>query len=253
MKISKSNKIIIALLLYGITMSLIQFYLPDAPLSLDKNPGIVLLNVIVIALLLFIGIFFKIEEKSLNSKEISFIAIYSAFTAAMRIPFVPIPGVQPCSYLIFVAGYVFGPLVGFVVGGNVALLSNIILGHGPWTVYQIYGWGLFGVFGGLLSKYYEKRKKEINKWLMSFIGLAFGFIYGWLLNSWYYVMSIRPLSFSGFILFNVTSVFFDLTHGIANVIFFFYFGERTIKILQRYRQRFAIIIVQTPEPLNVEK
>ena len=232
----------IILIGYGLLLSFIQFYYPDSPISLDKGSGILLLNILILALLFFIGIFFKIEEKSLNAKETAFIAIYSAFTAAVRVPFVGIPGVQPCSYLIFVAGYVFGPFIGFVIGGNTALLSNIMLGHGPWTVYQIYGWGLFGILGGRLGKFYEKREREIHKGIMSIMGFGFGFIYGWLLNSWFYVLTIRPITLSGFILFNATSFIYDLAHAIGNVVFFYYFGERTILILQRYRHRFSIII-----------
>ncbi len=240
----RSDKLLIGLITYGVVLTMIQFLFPDSPISLDRGAGIVLLNVLILALLFFIGIFYKIEEKSLNAKETAFIAIYSAFTAAVRVPFVGIPGVQPCSYLIFISGYVFGPLIGFVVGGNTALLSNIILGHGPWTVYQIYGWGIFGILGGVIGKLYERRGVIINRWVMSIIGFIFGFVYGWLLNSWFYILTIRPITLAGFLLFNLTSFIYDLAHAIGNVIFFFYFGEKTIGILQRYRNRFSIVIIQ---------
>ncbi len=88
---------------------------------------------------------------SLSTKELSFIAIYSTFAAVARIPFYSLPGIQPCSYLILVVGYVFGPLIGCMIGANVAIISNLVLGQGAWTVYQIIAWGFIGVVGVIIE------------------------------------------------------------------------------------------------------
>jgi hypothetical protein len=62
-----------------------------------------------------------------------------------RIPFAALPGVQPTSFLVMVSGLVFGPQAGFMIGAMAALASNFFLGQGPWTPWQMLGWGLMGM------------------------------------------------------------------------------------------------------------
>jgi energy-coupling factor transport system substrate-specific component len=182
--------------------------------------------------------YFKFEESNISSKEIALIAIYSAFAAVARIPFVGIPSVQPVSFLVLCAGYVFGPLIGFVIGGNVAFLSNIFLGQGIWTVYQIFAWGLFGIIGGLLGR---KKNQKPDRWMLALVGFLLAFLYGWLMNLWSWLL-IRPITFASFIAVNIQSIPFDIAHAITNFIFLIVFGQEVIRILSRYQQRFFYTI-----------
>lgn len=214
---------------------------PDAIVWKYINPANqifgIMLNVIIFFVLTIIGLYLRLDETSLTSKEITFIAIYSAFTAISRIPFVALPSIQPCSYLIISAGIVFGPLIGFMIGANTAFISNLFLGQGPWTIYQIIAWGLMGIVGGLMQ--FLKRKLDRKKFqiLIAFIGFLLGFIYGALMNVWSWLL-ITPLSFKSFIALYLSSFFFDLAHAVSNFIFLYYFGEKTVNILNRYRDRF---------------
>jgi hypothetical protein len=74
-----------------------------------------------------------------------------AFNAIIRVPFAPIPGLQPSTFFCIMVGLVFGPRKGFTVGALTAFISNFFLGHGPWTLYQMFGWGIVGMAGGLLA------------------------------------------------------------------------------------------------------
>ncbi|MCP4763873.1 MAG: ECF transporter S component, partial [archaeon] len=161
-------------------------------------------------------------------------AVYSAFISIARIPFVGIPSVQPVSYLVFCAGYVFGPLIGFIIGGNTALISNIFLGQGIWTIYQIFAWGFIGIIGGLFGR---NKNKTPNKTILAISGFILGFLYGWIMNIWSWLM-ITPISIQSFIFINLNSLPFDLAHAVANFVFLYYFGVKTINILFRYRRRF---------------
>lgn len=204
------------------------------------NNNIILFMIPLYLGLLIIGIYFKFEESGISSKEISLIAIYSAFVAIARIPFVGIPSVQPVSYLTICAGYVFGPLIGFIIGGNSALLSNIFLGQGTWTIYQLFSWGLLGIFGGLLGK---KKNKPPNIIVLAIIGFLLAYIYGWIMNIQQWLF-IRPITFTSFLFANIQSFPFDTAHAVGNFVFIFFFGKRTINILLRYRRRFKIDVVK---------
>ena len=99
----------------------------------------------------------------------------------------------------------FGTVAGFAVGAITALVSNFFLGHGPWTPYQL---------------------------------LAWGFLYGWITNTWFWASFIYPLRWKTFVTYQTNSIWFDTFHAIGNGIFLALLGTKTIVILERFRKRF---------------
>ena len=116
MKLQKSHAIFSIILIYSVVVFFLPTFAPTSILNPQNGVLGLILNLILYLGLFIWGLFTKLQEHSLNSKEITFIAVYSAFSAVARIPFVAIPGLQPCSFLIFCAGYTFGPMIGFLVG-----------------------------------------------------------------------------------------------------------------------------------------
>ena len=45
-----------------------------------------------------------------------------------------------------------GGAPGFMVGAIAALASNLFFGQGPWTPWQMVGWGGVGLFGAALAR-----------------------------------------------------------------------------------------------------
>jgi energy-coupling factor transport system substrate-specific component len=85
-----------------------------------------------------------------------------------------------------VEGLVFGAESGFLVGAVAAIVSNIFLGKGPWTPWQMFAWGMMGMSAGLLRNTW---------WMMAMWGkLVFGFIrgylFGWIMYLWIIFSSI---------------------------------------------------------------
>jgi energy-coupling factor transport system substrate-specific component len=237
----KSTLTIISIAIYSALVFLIPVLAPRSIFNPQRGLFSLILNIGIYLVLFSLALFFRLQERALNSKEITFIAIYSAFTAIARIPFIVIPNFQPCSYLIFCAGYVFGPLIGFLVGANTAWISNLFMGQGPWTIYQILGWGFIGMSGAIFNR---KTDQVLNRWILAFLGFIWGFLYGWLLNLWYWMIFFPPITWETLLLVNLQSFPFDLTHALGNFLFLGFFGERTIRILQRYKQRFHFQIIE---------
>lgn len=226
----------------------------------------ILIHILVFFSLIFFALYHKLKERALNSKEIVFIAIYSAFTAISRIPFIAIPSVQPCSFLIFSAGIVFGPIIGFMIGLNTALLSNFIAGQGPWTLYQIIAWGFIGMVGGMLSKsqnqlienfdqriviqksWFKKLKFFLFRVGISSLIFLLGLVYGLIMNIWSWLILEPPLTLEKFLIVYIASFPYDILHGISNIVFFWLFGSQTLHILTRYKDRlFSTIVHQEIE------
>ena len=51
-----------------------------------------------------------------------------------------------------IAGVAFGGEAGFLVGAIVGLVSNMFLGQGPWTPWQMFSFGIIGFLAGVLFR-----------------------------------------------------------------------------------------------------
>jgi len=226
----KSYFFLALMLTIGMT-ALVAPMFPQTPLEIFTNWG---LTATVIVALAVVAFFFEFEATAMSSKEIALIAMLGTISAVSRVPFAVIPNVQPCTYLIICSGYVFGPVAGFMVGAITALVSNLFLGQGPWTLYQMFAWGLAGVSAAYL------RRLGLGRISLIIFGTAWGFIYGWIMNIWFWASFIYPLTFKTFLTYQLTSIWFDTFHALGNVVFLGFFGMKTVAILQRFKRRFSI-------------
>jgi energy-coupling factor transport system substrate-specific component len=194
------------------------------------------MNILLLALITIIVIlglmFLQYERRKVTSKELSLIAILSCISAISRVPFAAIPGVQPSTFIIICTGYVFGPLPGFVVGATTPLISNLFLGHGPWTIFQMFAWGCVGISASFLKRVRIKG--------LVFFGIAWGYLFGLIMNMWWWMAYIHPHTLTTLMATMASSIGFDTLHALGNAIFLMVIGERTIKILKRFKNRFHI-------------
>ncbi len=216
----------------GLFSFLIPVFLPDSvfdPSSSAFSWGLFVSTVMFLGVAAFL---LEFERSNVGSKEIGFIAVLGAVSAALRVPFAVVPGMQPSTFLIICSGYVFGPVAGFMVGALTALLSNIFLGMGPWTLYQVFAWGFIGFVSGFVN---------LNRrWKLVLTGFFGGYLFGGIMNLWFWSAFIYPLNLNTFLAVNVNSFWFDSLHAVGNGVFLWVFGPKTIKIFKRYRNRFHI-------------
>ena len=85
-----------------------------------------------------------VETGPNRSRELALVAALAAAAAGGRVVFAAIPNVQPVTMIVAVAGTTLGPRAGLATGAAAALASNAFLGQGPWTPWQMLGWGLVG-------------------------------------------------------------------------------------------------------------
>lgn len=96
--------------------------------------------------------YWRFEHQPLKTQTLMFVAILIALAVAGRVPFASIPSVQAASFVIILGGVVLGPELGFVTGSTTALVSNMFLGQGPWTPWQMVAWGLMGLTAGFIGR-----------------------------------------------------------------------------------------------------
>ncbi len=176
-------------------------------------------------------------------------ATLGALAAAGRILFAPIPDFKPVSAICIIAGAVFGKHSGFMVGALAALCSNFFFGQGPWTPWQMYAWGLVGYLAGVLAQtgafeLDENTAKPHALTLGRVVLLCYGFLsglfYGFILNSWYIVAFLVPVTWQGALAAYLAGLPLDLIHSVATVIFLSVLYLPWKKKLDRIKQKFAL-------------
>ncbi|AXI00855.1 ECF transporter S component [Sporosarcina sp. PTS2304] len=195
-----------------------------------------LLSLIMIACIM-IPFFARFEWRDVAGREVVLLAMLAAIAAVGRVPFAGLPSVQPTSFIIIMAGLVFGAESGFIVGAVAAIVSNFFLGQGPWTPWQMYAWGMMGMSAGLLRNTSWMR----TLWGKCTFGFLWGYLFGWFMNMWIIVGNIEALSWEFFIGIYVSSIYFDLAHALSNVFFLIVFGASWIKILQRIQRKYGLL------------
>lgn len=144
----------------------------------------------------------------MNVYKISLIAVLSAIAIVGRSLFAFIPNVQPVTAIIILTGLFLGPLSGIIIAIVITYLSNMILGMGIWTIWQIISWALIGLLAGLIGK---------TRFIQMPIIVLFGFISGYLYG---FIISLTTYQISGkFWPYYIAGLPFDTYHAIGNVIF----------------------------------
>ncbi|AGK52639.1 ECF transporter S component [Bacillus sp. 1NLA3E] len=188
----------------------------------------------------FLLLFSRFESRKVDARELVLLAVLASIAAVGRIPFASIPSVQPTTFVIMMSGLVFGAESGFMIGAVAALASNMILGQGPWTPWQMVAWGLVGWSAGLLGK-----TKFLNStWGRILFGAVWGFLFGWIMNIWG-LLSLsqygNELSLKAAIAYFAGSALFDFMHSISNVFFILLFGKVWFKSLSRFKRKYGLL------------
>ena len=144
-----------------------------------------------ISLLAIIGWSMWKAEKSLSpGSDAMVMALLGAFAVSGRVLLDPLPNVQPVTVIVLLAGIHYGAARSTVLATSVALVSNIFLGHGIWTLYQAAGWSLVGISGALLSERLTL-SGSISVSRVAAFSVAAAFLFDWVVS----LSALHSLSF----------------------------------------------------------
>ena len=79
------------------------------------------------------------ERSRPPARMVALVAALAALAVAGRLAFAAIPNVVATTDIVLITGYAVGPAPGFAVGALAAAVSNLWLGQGPWTPWQMAG------------------------------------------------------------------------------------------------------------------
>jgi prenyltransferase beta subunit len=177
------------------------------------------------------------EREKPPARVLALVAAMAALAVVGRLAFAAIPNVKPTTDIVLFAGYALGAVPGFVVGAVTAIVSNIFLSQGPWTVWQMAGWGAVGVGGALLAR--ALRGREPNRFLLAAVcGLA-GLAFGAWMDVYQWTLGARQ-DLDSYLVVAGSSLPYNLAHAIGNVVFCLLIGPAFIRALERYRRRLEV-------------
>lgn len=201
-------------------------------------------STLILGAVLVVG-FAWYERTHPSTRVIALVATLAAMAALGRVAFAALPNVKPTTDIVLISGYVLGGAPGFMVGAVAALASNLFFGQGPWTPWQMAGWGFVGIAGALLARL---AGRDIGRFGLAAASATAGYGFGVVMNLSMWVMYSGDHTLAKLIALQTSSLPFDLAHAAGNVAFCLLFGPALIRALRRYRTRFDIIWVPHDPP-----
>ena len=174
------------------------------------------------------------ERSRPPAQVVALVAALAALAIAGRVAFAAFPNVKPTTDVVIFAGYALGGAPGFAVGALTALVSNFWFGQGPWTPWQMVGWGLCGVLGAALALGGRNVSRLTLAAACGFAGVAYGALLNFSLMATYG----GDLSWQRFLVLEGRAIPFDAAHAIGNVVLALVAGPAMVRMLVRFRERF---------------
>jgi squalene-hopene cyclase-like protein/prenyltransferase/squalene oxidase-like repeat protein len=182
-----------------------------------------------------VGGFVWFERSRPSARMVALVAALAALAVAGRLVFAAIPNVVATTDIVLITGFAVGAAPGFAVGALAAAVSNIWLGQGPWTPWEMAGWGMVGLGGAALATVTRGRLGRIG--LAAACGAA-GLAYGALLDLSVMVGYGGEQSLERYLAISARGVPFNVAHAAGNVALALAAAPALVRMISRYRSRF---------------
>ena len=194
------------------------------------------LILVVAAMLPF---FMMFEGRKPKAREIMVISVLAAIGVAGRAAFFMLPSFKPVAAIVILTGVSFGGEAGFLVGCMIMLLSNMFMGQGPWTPWQMFAFGMIGFLAGIL---YQKGILKARKADLCIFGfLSVFLIYGGIMNPAALFMSVYDFTWEGLLAIYISGIPVDLVHASSTFIFLWIGAKPLLEKLQRIKIKYDLM------------
>ena len=174
------------------------------------------------------------ERSRPPSRLVALVAALAALAVAGRLVFAPVPNLVATTDIALITGYALGGAPGFAVGALAAPISNIWLGQGPWTAWQMAAWGLVGLGGAALA---AATGRELGRLGLAIACGVAGFAYGALLDLSTMVTYGGEQSLDRYLALSARGVPFNVVHAVGNFALALAAGPALVRLISRYRTR----------------
>jgi energy-coupling factor transport system substrate-specific component len=135
--------------------------------------------------------------------------------------------VQPVTVIVATAGVALGPRRGFAVGALAAIASNMFLGQGAHTPWQMLAWGACGALAGFFKV--ALRRRSTFAFFCAVLGMAFGT----LMDLWLW-FAFYPHTWAALVTVLAAGFAFNVAHALGNVVLALAVGPELRRVLDRH-------------------
>lgn len=231
-KVSRRTWIALALMLLIVPMIL---YL-SVRIFHGRKYMVCSLSVVVAAMLPF---FMMFEGRKPKAREIMVISVLAAIGVAGRAAFFMLPSFKPIAAIVILTGVSFGGEAGFLVGCMIMMISNIFMGHGPWTPWQMFSFGVIGFLAGILYQKGILKARKLDLCIYGFLSIFL--IYGGIMNPASILMSYGYITKESLIAYYISGAPVDLVHATSTVIFLWFMSGPLLEKLERIKRKYGLI------------
>ena len=214
---------------YGIPFVLIPALVAVSALVFEGQRYLIIsLGIAVLALLLFMTGF---ERKNIGSRRMVITAIMTALAVFGRF----IPLFKPITAICVMTAVYLGAEAGFLCGSLSVLISNIFFGQGPWTPFQMLGFGLIGLIAGYLSRVLIK-----HNGLLLLYGVIAGVAYSFIMDIWTVLWYAGGFEWELYTAAIVSAIPFTLLYAVSNVVFLIILRKPVGNKLNRVKIKYGV-------------
>jgi uncharacterized membrane protein len=202
----------------------------------DRRYYLVSMAVLVCALGPFALVF---ENRRPQARELVILAVLTAIGVAGREAFFMLPHFKPVAAIVIITGVALGPEAGFLVGAATAFVSNFLFGQGPWTPWQMFGFGLVGFAAGLAFRPGRLPRRRLA--LVPFGAVAVFAVYGPIVDTCALVMFYPEPTAALAVAVYAAGVPVNLIHAAATVLFLLVLARPMIAKIQRVQLKYGLM------------
>ena len=146
-------------------------------------------------------------------QEIALIGILAAVNITSRLYLQALPNIKPVTSIIILSVILFGLAFSLKLTIVTTLVSDIFLGFGLYTFFQILAWVVICVITDFIAPFVRKKHPLF---LMAIFSAIMGYVFG-------FVVSFEKLMIGGPVMFwtyYLSGLTFDTFHAIGNFVFY---------------------------------
>lgn len=200
--------------LTGLVMFLWPLLVKIEPGTTRVDPPFVMMALLPLVALVVVA---ELTEDGMDSKALAMLGVLTAVNAALRLLGAGTAGIEMVFFLLVLAGRVFGPGFGYVLGCTSLFASALLTsGVGPWLPFQMMASAWIGLGAGLLPDRLFGRvirgRAEIA--MLSVYGVVCAYGFGLLMNmsSWPFLAGVELTYHEGSLSFVPDAPLLDNLH-----------------------------------------
>lgn len=179
------------------------------------------------------------EGRKPKARELVIISVLCALAVAGRAAFFMLPQFKPVIAIIIVSGLCFGGETGFLVGTTTGFVSNFFFGQGPWTMWQMF---VFGIIGFLSGIFFKNGFIKVTKMSLTIFGFVITLvIYGGIMNPASVIMWQSKITSEMIISSYIAGLPFDMIHALSTALFLWIVSKPMIEKLERIKKKYGLI------------